>query len=408
MKALVLCGGAPQAYLIKELKKRGISTLVADQNEKVPAVKCADKFYQVSALDIDGIREIAVKEQVDFVLSVCADQMLLVAARVSEELGLPCYIDYETAIKVSNKEYMKQIFVENGIPTSSHIISKSLSPDDISNLSYPLVVKPVDTYGSRGVKKVQNFDELQLAFNSAIEISRTGAAVIEEYVSGDEYSVDIYVENGHVNILCIRVLDKIPCIDGFVICRGRYPALLSSDIQKRIQNIAQNIADSFGLLDSPMLIQLKIDGEKISVIEFSARTGGGIKYLLIPKVSGFDVVKAVLDLTLGKKPQVSIDNYDGYIIDEFLYCKPGVFDHLSGFEELIDEGVIVHYEQFKSSGHEFCEIESSGDRVAHFAVQADNLEDLAKKHEMAGKRVRAISRFGKDLIRHDFIEFVEY
>ncbi len=408
MKALVLCGGMPQSYLVKELKSRGITVLLADQHENAPAVKYADKFYPVSTLDVDGIREVANREHVDFVISVCADQMLLVAAQVCEELGLPCYIDYETAKNVSSKEYMKQIFVENDIPTARHIVGATFTYDDVKDMRYPLVVKPVDAYSSRGVRKAQNIDDLQAAFDNAIHISRTGTAVIEEFVGGDELSVDIYVENGIVNILCIRVLDKIPDTDGFVICRGRYPAPLSHEMLNRIQSIAQKIVCAFGLVDTPMLIQIKVDGNTVNIIEFCARTGGGIKYRLLPKVSGFDVVKAVLDLTLGKKPHFDGFKLGGYIIDEFLYCKPGVLDHLEGFDELLEEGVIDHYDQFKDPGYNFTTIASSGDRAAYFSVQADSPEELYRLHRIAGERVKAVSKTGEDLIRHDIIQFVKY
>lgn len=403
MKGLVLCGGLPQAYLIEEMKKRGITALLVDQDEKAPAVKYADKFYTVSVFDIDGIREVAKREKVNFIISVCADQVLLVAAQLCEELGLPCYIDYETAKNVSSKEYMKQIFVEYNIPTPRYIVCDKLTLDNVKNLCFPLVVKPVDSYSSRGVKKVHNMDELYAAFENAINISRTKTAIIEEFATGDELSIDIYVENGVVNILSISILDKIPESDGFVICRGIYPATLSIEMFNRIQDVAQRIADAFKLFNTPMLVQMKIDGEKINVIEFCARTGGGMKYRLIPIVSGFDVVNAVLDLTLGQKPHLAINKYQGYILDEYLYCKPGILDHLEGFDGLLKDGIISHYEQFKSSGYEFTKISSSGDRVAYFSIQAESYEELKRKYRIAGEKVKAISITGEDLIRHDFI-----
>ena len=95
MKALVLCGGLPQIALAKELKSRGITVVMADMNEKVAGRDYADIFYPVSTLDVDGIRNVAVTEKVDFLISVCADQVLQVVAQISEELGLPCYIDFE-------------------------------------------------------------------------------------------------------------------------------------------------------------------------------------------------------------------------------------------------------------------------------------------------------------------------
>lgn len=403
MKALVLCGGKPQIALIHELKRRNITVILADANDKAVAVQYADVFYKVSTLDVVGIEKIALAEKVDFILSVCADQMLLVAAQLSEKLNLPCYIDYETAKNVSSKEYMKRIFVENNIPTAKYIVGSSISLSAIEGLNFPLIVKPVDCYSSRGVKKVLNYDELLLAFENAKNLSRTGTAIVEEFVEGLELSVDIYVENGKVNILCIRSLDKIPNSEKFIICRGNYPAKISLATKERVQDVAQKIVEAFGLVDTPMLIQMKINDEQIHILEFCARTGGGIKYRLLPKVCGFDVVKAVLDLTLGEKPHVEIKPLNTFIVDEFLYCNPGILDHTEGFEELLKDGIIDHYEIYKSAGYRFDEINSSGDRVAYFSVVADTEAELRRKYQIAASVVKAVDNKGKDLIRHDII-----
>lgn len=405
MKALVLCGGMPQLCLVQNLKQRGIFVVLADMNPNAPAVKYADAFFPVSTLDVEGIRNIAICEKVDFILSVCADQMLLVAAQISEELELPCYIDYQTAVNVSSKEYMKKIFVENGIPTSRYIVRSKLDFSDVKDMQWPLIVKPVDCYSSRGVKRVNNKEELFIAFQNAVQLSRTNTAVIEEYVNGDELSVDLYIENGEAKLLCIRVLDKIPEGSGFIICRGRYPASLSEELQAEVCEIGQKIADSFHLKNTPMLIQMKKDEGRFHVIEFCARTGGGIKYRLLPHVAHFDVVDAVVELILGNQPHYDNWKLNRYIIDEFLYCRSGEFDHLKGFDELQKEGVIEHWEQFKAKGHIFSDISSSGDRVAYFSVEASTPDELERKYKLASQKVQAISTEGVDLIRHDIMQY---
>ena len=153
-----------------------------------------------------------------------------------------------------------------------------------------------------------------------------------------------------------------------------------------------------------MLVQLISDGEKISVVEFCARTGGGIKFRMIQRVSGFDVVKAVVDLTLGEKPHVGeIKKSDKLIVNEFVYTSSGELEKLEGFEELLSDGTISAYSAFKTPGHVFTEIKSSGDRVAYFSIEADTQEELKEKHAIANARIRAIGTDGKDLIRHDLI-----
>lgn len=405
MKALLLGGGVPQIAAIKELKKRGITVLLADMSENVVARQYADEFYNVSTLDKEGIKNLAVEQKVDFLISVCTDQALQIVAEVSEELGLPCYIDAKTAVNVSKKSYMKKIFTENGVPTSQFVIMETLDTDKIKHLKYPLIVKPVDSNSSKGVCRINRPEDLKPAFDNAVRISRTKTAIVEEFVEGDEISVDAYIEDGKAHILCLTSIYKIPGNNKFVINRARIPALASDDIASQIQVVAQKIADAFGLKNTPMLIQLISTGERISVVEFCARTGGGIKFLMIKKESGFDVVKAVIDLTLGEKPHVEEYNEPRKLtINEFVYCNPGVLKSLEGFDGLLSDGIINDYKQFKQPGVEFGEINGSGDRVAYFSIEGDTLEDVLSRHKIANSRIKAISEDGSDIIRHDIIE----
>lgn len=404
MKALVLAGGFPQIALIEELKSRGIYTILADWNEEPVAKKHADKFYQASTLDTDAITKIAQEEKVDFLLTACTDQALLTVAYVSEKLGLPCYIDYQTALNVTNKAYMKKVFDEHGISTAKHIVLGELDESKLAGWEFPLIVKPVDCNSSKGVKRVENMDELRVAFADAVRFSRTDTAIIESFIDGPEVSVDIYVENGKAHVLCISNNDKIADKDKFVIFRGRCPAREIDAVRAPVEKTAQQIADAFGLKNTPMLIQLITDGERVFVLEFSARTGGGTKFLRIKKMTGFDVIKAVVDLTLGLKPHVERDPACcSYLADEFIYCEPGIFDHLEGFEELKAEGVMDDYYVFKWKGAEFTGVESSGDRVAGFTVTANTLDEFYSKHATIASRIKVIGDAGADIMRHDLL-----
>lgn len=405
MKALVLAGGLPQIALINDLKQRGFFTILADYNENPVAKDYADKFYQVSTLDVDAITHIAKEEKVDFLITVCTDQALLTVAKVSEALELPSYVDYKTALNVTNKSYMKKVFVENDISTAKHVILSKYDETEVASLRYPLIVKPVDCNSSKGVKKILNISELKLAVEEAIKLSRTKTAVVEEYIEGEELSVDVYVENGKAHVLAVSSLDKLPNNDKFIICRSTCTSVIDENIKSKIELSAQKIADAFGLSNSPMLIQLISNGKDIYILEFSARTGGGEKFITIKEVSGFDVVKAVVDLVLGVKPQITkVEAAYKYCISQFVYCKPGIFDHLEGFEELEREGIIFKTMLFKWKGASFDSIESSGDRVAGYIIKADTKEELLEKQNIISSRIRVIDKNGNDMMRHDLVE----
>ena len=404
MKALILAGGLPQIELINQLKERNIETILCDGNENAIARPYADKFYKLAIFDVEAVKQVALDEQVDFLITVCADQVLLVVAQVSEMLGLPCYIDYQTAQNVSDKKYMKKIFMENNIPTSRYVELSELELDKISHLNYPLVVKPVDAYSSRGVRKVWNQDELKVYFDEASKISRTGGVIVEEFVSGEEISVDIYVENGKAKVLCVSNSEKINTDNRFIIFRGRYPVNVTKEVYAQIEVVAQQIADAFKLVDSPMLIQMINTGTNVSVLEFCARTGGNMKYLLIRRSCGFDVIKAVIDLTVGLKPTVELREPENkYIVNDFIYCNNGVYDHLEGFEELMNEGILSDYHALRPSGMVITGVNSSSDRIAGMTVQADTLEEFNRKHRIIVDRVKVVDVNGNDMMRHDLL-----
>lgn len=405
MKALVLAGGYPQIALIQELKSRNIAVILADYYAEPVAKPYADKHYQVSTLDVAAITDVAVRENVDFLITACTDQALLTVAKVSEELGLPCYIDYQTALNVTNKSYMKEKFAQYQVPTAQFKVMGELDRDAIAHMRFPLIVKPVDCNSSKGVKKVTNMTELETCFRDAVKMSRTNTAIVEDFVSGEELSVDIYVEGGKAHVLCVSNSEKIAADDKFVIFRAKYPVVISQAVQEKIRDTAQKIADAFGIKDSPMLVQLICDGENVFVLEFSARTGGGVKYQLIRRVSGFDVIAAVVDLTLGLKPHVEPAQPESkYISNEFIYCSEGVYHHAEGFEELKKQGVLSAYFIFKWQGAVFDgSVENSGDRIGGFTIQADTAEELLKKHEIAAAHIKIIDDRGRDIMRHDLL-----
>lgn len=402
MKALVLAGGYPQIYLLKELKSRGIETLLADYYPNPVAKPYADKFFQESTLDVEAIERVARENKVDFLITACTDQALLTVATVSEKLGLPCYIDAITARNVTNKRYMKEKFKKFGVPTADFTVTDSLDVD-YSELEFPLVVKPVDCNSSKGVKKVLNDAELKTALENALEYSRTGDAIIEEFKEGKEISVDLIVENGVAQVLCVTESKKAKSNDKFVICETWRPAGISDKALENIKEAAQKIVNAFELKNCPMLIQLINKGDEVFVIEFSARTGGGLKFRIINQASGIDILKAVVDMTLGNEVCQKANINDKCIINDFIYCNNGVFDHMDGVDELVSDGTIVGCFLFKNPGEKFEKIENSGDRVAGYTIIADTEAQLKEKRLKAINSIKVIAENGEDIMNREIL-----
>lgn len=404
MKTLVITGGLPQIELVNQLKKRGIYTIVADGSKNPLAKPFADKTYQIDVFNIEAIKTLAIDEQVDFLITVCADQVLLVVAQVSEMLGLPCYIDYQTAQNVSDKLKMKKIFRDNGVPTSRYVETETLEDPQIEKLRYPLVVKPVDAYSSKGVRRAENRKELEQYYYEAKEISRTGGVIVEEFCEGEEISVDAFIINGKAHILCVSNSDKILDDERFVIFRGRVPVNASKEILDEIEIVAQKITDAFGLVNSPLLIQMINDGNHVSVLEFCARTGGNMKYLLIKHSCGVDVISATIDITLGKLTNIEKkDTGNKYVVNDFLYCRPGIYDHLEGFNELVENKVINEYYAIRPVGTQVFGVRSSSDRLVGMNIVANSKEEYNTKLKTINEKVKIIDLEGNDIMRHDLL-----
>lgn len=261
-------------------------------------------------------------------------------AQVSEELGLPCYISYQTALNVTNKFYMKERMLKNNIPIAKHVVLNSMDINKVSELKFPLVVKPADCNSSKGVKEVHSIIELEDALISALELSRTGLAIVEEFKFENEISVDVYIDNGKAKVLAMTESEKIKNNDEFTIFQRKYPVEMSEEIKFKIENISQRIDEVFEIDNSPLLIQVISNGIEVNVLEFSARMVGGTKYKLIEILSGVNIMGVYVERILGEKPSVNCSNKVKFAHFNYCYCKPGIFDRLINFKEMKEQGII--------------------------------------------------------------------
>lgn len=402
MKILVLAGGSDQIALINELKSRGHQTILVDFFENPPAKSYADKHIVASTLDTDRVEKIAIEEKVELICTACTDQALLTVAKVSEKLGLPCYISYQTGLNVTNKSYMKKVLMENNIPTAKFIIMDKVEMDAIKGFEYPLVVKPVDCNSSKGVKRIDSADELPRYLEEAINLSRTKTAIVEEFKSGEEISADFYIENGTAKYLSATNSFKIQNRKSFTILGSAYPAI-DEQQEEKIIDIATNIAKAFSLDNCPLLIQLIVNGNDINVIEFSARMGGGSKYKLIEVLSGVNIMSKYVDRILGAYPSVEPSKQVDYCKMIYTYCTPGVIDHVEGVEEMKAAKIIDEYFLYKTKGMEITKSETSGDRPLGYLVTAKTVEELDAKIKKADNEIKVISSTGEDILIHGIV-----
>ncbi len=404
-KIMILAGGNDQAALIEELRlhfQDDVQIILVDYAKDVVASKFADKHLVISTMDLDAVKKAALEEGVDYIMTACGDQPLLTMAAVSEELGLPCYLSKEQVLELTNKKYMKKKMVDNGIPTSRFKTFSSKDTLDVTGLQFPLIVKPVDSNGSKGVRKVTTLEELKDQAKLSFQFALSDTIIVEEFVEGVEISSDFYIIDGQAKFIMMSELNKYAVDESTaVIYQTIIPPAISPIAHTKLLQIAQQIATTFHVTNSPLLIQSIVRGDEVSVIEFSARIGGGAKYKDIQNVTGFNILRANLQSMLGLHPIVDAKTNENYYSRCHLYVMGGKFKSIEGIQELLNENVITEYVQTKPFGVKVNAPRSSADRVASIFLQADNIITLNNKIMKAITRIQVFDESRVDILFRD-------
>ena len=330
-KKLAILGAALfQEPAIIKAQEMGYETHVfawaaGDRGEKM-----ADHFYPISIKEQDEILEKCREIGIDGIISIASDLAMVTVNYVAEKMGLPGNSIEATTIS-TNKHWMRKAFEENGDPSPKSMLVDSRTDFSSIDMKFPLIVKPTDRSGSRGVHKVFDQRQLRDAIIRAREYSFEGKAVVEEFVEGDEYSIEYISFEGRHYFLAATA--KITTGAPFFIETGhRQPAPLSEEMLARIQKISEHALDTLQLRNGAAHIELKIDGDEINIIEIGGRMGGDfIGSDLVQLSTGYDFVKGVIKVAMGEDPEV-----------------PEVFEsNKAGVNFIIDQKDVDAYEQFK-------------------------------------------------------------
>ena len=252
-KILLLGGSAQQVIAIETAKRLGYYTVLCDFLTDNPGQYAADKFYLVSTTDKDAVLEVANKENIDGVLAYASDPAAPTAAYIAEEMGLPGN-PYESVEILCNKDRFREFLKNNGFctPVAKGYDNVNSALKDISEGHYkiPVIVKPVDSSGSKGVSKITDFSNMESKLAYAMSFSRGKRIIVEEYVekcgyqiAGDGLSVDgklvfRYFANDHFNP---------NCVNPFVPISASFPYNMPQDIQNKIHNEIQRLLTALNI-----------------------------------------------------------------------------------------------------------------------------------------------------------------
>ncbi len=345
MKKIIVLGASyGQIHLIQICKKMGCYVIVIGRKEQVPGFELADRIYYVDIKEKEYILGIAQKEEIDAILSDQSDYAVPTIAYVSEKMGLRT-IGYERALNYTNKYRMRVKAKLGGINVPCFFKTDEIDIlyENAKRLRYPLIMKPIDSAGSRGIHKIVSEEELAEAFYDSRAFSTTGEVIVEEYISGKEYIVDGFgIENQYIN-LDIGEKEYFDIKDTYISKRCIFISadMITNENEKKILDINKKVVSYFGLPYGITHAEYILEDvtNKVYLVEIAAR-GGGI-YLssdLTPRATGIPTNEYLVEYVLyGKNKDIKNFKLQKRVTAWMCFeLAPGTISRISGVSRICE------------------------------------------------------------------------
>lgn len=294
---LVFGGGPLQASIISRAKAMGYRAVVIDPDINASAKDLADVFIPVAGNDFETTLQIAKDYAVKGIVTAATDKPILMMCRIADELGL-AFPSYNSCETVLDKGKFKDFLRENKLPHAKGGVYTREAEINAENFTYPVIVKPVMNSGSRGVLLCERADKLEDTINESIKNAENGHFIIEEYIKGEEISVEALVQNRKLNIL--QITDKIVSPPPYNVEMGHIQPSKYTYLKKEIHEILQEVINKCGLNDCALHPEMKIQDGKITLIEIGPRLGGDfITSHLVPLSTGINMEEQMIRVSTG-------------------------------------------------------------------------------------------------------------
>ena len=302
-KKLAIIGASYlQVPLIEKAKEMGYEVHAFAWKTNDVGENIADFFHPISIIEKEQILNECKKIGICGICSIASDVAVITVNYVAEKLGLSGNSILSTG-KCTNKHLMRECFRINDDPSPRSILVDENTNLNALKLDYPVIVKPTDRSGSRGIYKVEKSDKLKNAIKSALEVGFEKKALIEEYIEGQEYSVE-YISYKGIHYFLALTLKYTTGAPNFIETGHLEPAPIDGKKLENVKKIIEHALDSLEIKNGASHSEIKIDDKgNIKIIEIGARMGGDcIGSDLVKNSTGYDFVKMVIQVACGEKP----------------------------------------------------------------------------------------------------------
>ena len=352
-KRLLILGGMRfSCEIVNKAKEMGIYTLVADYNkiEDSPAKQIADEAVDLSVTDVEAVVDFISNNAVDGVFVGFNDMLLPYYAEICKKAGLPCYGTKEQFDTLIAKDKYKALCRQFGVPTIPEY-----SIDD-ENINYPVLVKPVDSSGSRGITICHNRQELGEAVETGKKASKTGKVLIESYMDGREVTVFWTFQDGNYYLSALgnrhvkhnQGMDVIPLPVGYT-----FPSVFLPKYRAEVEDNCKRMFRHLGIKNGMMFMQCKVEDGTCYVYDLGFRLTGSLEYKILERVCGYNPLEMMICFALTGKmgeesiTEKSIPEFNTPAFNVSCLCAPGTIKEITGVEEVkqmaeVEDAVLNH------------------------------------------------------------------
>lgn len=411
-KLLILGGISHMIDVVKKAKEMGIFTIVCDYSPTSPAKLIADKAYDVSTTDIDRLCEIAAAENIDGVFAGFEDLNTWNALKLCSRINKSFYATEEQLLITSNKSMFKDFCRKVGVPVVPEYHLESV--ENISGLSekdFPLIVKPVDSYGSRGITIVQNATELEDAYEKARQYSKTNSLIVEKFYSG--YGLEFYytVINGNPYLSAMTdryVINQsggVPPLPTATIFPSKHFDTVYEKYDRKIKSLIKSMNIQNGLL----LFQSVKDNDDIYIYEMAYRLTGEKHYQIVQKETGADLLKFMIKLALNEDvSDFNLYRYDASCLPKpacnlAILLKKGQIREIVGLQDILKDEDIVGYVQTLYEGDVVDRIGNYGQIFIRFNIISESSNKMLQLLKDIEEKIHVYSEDGEDMIISHFL-----
>lgn len=377
-----------QLPAIKRAKELGYYVGVADYDDAAVGIKYVDEYFNVSTIDVEGITEVAKSFKANGIMTIGTDMPMRAIAKATTELGLPG-ISYETAVKATDKGEMIKAFKKHGAASPWYYIVKDSKELDLvsGKLKYPCIIKPTDNAGSRGVILVNEPNELDSAYEYSRENSREGLVIIEEYMIGQEVSVEVLCNDEKVHILAIT--DKVTTGPPYFVEIGHsQPSQLKAEDIKAIKRVTKDGINALDINTGAAHAEIILTEDGPKIIEIGARMGGGfIASHLVPFSTGVDMIEASIRLSCNETIDVNQKIQRGSAMLA-IPSKSGRLVKVHGVEGAGKLKGVREIIISKKEGDFLPKLENGSDRLGYIISQGDTAQEAIKICKEALKEIK--------------------